>query len=242
MKKIFAIFFTLCSFTAFSQSPNYDQFEKEYAKGNIEVAINYLKKALKNEEKHKGLLYAWLGDAYLKQKKFKASADCYVKVVEHTDELQNNGLIYFSIGTNYYFAQEYKKAITYLEKSLEAGHKDSGIANNLGWCYAETKKYSKAIEYFEMAYNEDPKLINNINNLGYAYYLNGELNKAEKLILKAQKIDANNSFVYRNLGLIALKRKQKNKACTYLDKAIEKGIINEWGEHYIKELVLYCKK
>ncbi len=243
MKKTFTLIFTLLTTILIAQNSNFEKFEKEYKNGNLDKAVTYLKKSIKNNEKHRVILYAWLGDVLAKQKKFKASADNYVKMLSHAEGSSEKdlGLVYFSIGSNYYFGQEYKKAIEYLEKALASGHKDSGIANNLAWSYSQIKQHKKAIQYFEMAYKEDPKYINNINNLGYAYYLNNELEKAEEYILKAKEIDENNSFVYRNLGLIALKRGNKTKACTLLQKAIDKGIVEKWGELYIRELNAYCK-
>ena len=242
MTKIFIIISILFSQLLFSQTNNFKKFEESYSNGNITEAIIFLKKSIENNEKNKAYLYATLGDIYKKQKSFKESAVTYEKMLDFINLGDQLSLAYFHIGTNYYFAQEYLKAIEYLEKTLELGHRDSGIANNLGWCYSEIKDYKKAIKYFEMAFKEDPELINNINNLGYAYYLNSAYKKAEKLILEAKDIDENNSFVYRNLGLIAMKKGKKEKACNMLEKSIEKGIIDKWGKIYVGELIEYCGK
>ena len=241
MHKILTLTFILFSQILLSQSNNFSKFEEQYSKGNIDEAISYLEKAINNQEKPKFQLYAMLGDIYLDRREFEKAAIHHEKMIEFVDEKTDLGLAYFTVGSSYYFSQNYTKAIEYLEKALKSGYKDSGIANNLGWCYSEINQYSKAINYFELAYNEDPKLINNINNLGYAYYLNKEYKKAKELILKAKEIDDKNSFVYRNLGLIAMKQNEKKKACSFLEESIQNGIIEKWGKLYIKELINFCK-
>ncbi|MFK7756679.1 MAG: tetratricopeptide repeat protein [Flavobacteriales bacterium] len=144
------------------------------------------------------------------------------------------------IGTAFYFCGDMNLAENYLKLALRMGSEDSSIPNNLAWTYTQTGKYKEAIKLFKDAYDLDPTAYQNVNNLGYAYYLDDQLAKAEEYILEAKNLNADNSFVYRNLGLIRMKQQKKEEACAFLQKALDLDILVEWGEFYVQELLQYC--
>ncbi len=147
----------------------------------------------------------------------------------------------FVVGTCYYLSSQLDSAEKYLLISYELNPQNADVLNNLGWISAEQGNPKKALDYFEMAFNIYPNDPAIQNNFGYGLYLNNELEEAEKNIMAAKANARENPFVYRNLGLIFMKKGKQKKACRYLKKSIDLGILN-WGESYILELQNYCKE
>lgn len=242
MKKIilFLVLFSFININAQNET-FYKKYKLEYSKGNNQKALEYTKLSLVNKEQSENHLNEIIGDIQSELKEYDDSAKTYEKLLE-SKNFAITGFFSYKIGTAYYFSQNYINAIKHLENAYKSNYINSGIANNLGWCYSEIKNFKKAIEYFQIAYRQDPNYINNVNNLGYAYYLDNNLIEAKKYIHKAKSIDPNNSFIYRNLGLIAIKENLPEIACENLNIAIRKGIIERWGKLYIEELLQYCEK
>lgn len=182
-------------------------------------------------------------DIYSKKRDYKKANYFYEEAVENGRKLDKK--MKAVLGTNYYFIQDYENAIKYLTMSLEDDgnySKIDGLHNNLAWSHVFTDDFKMAIVHFKTAYLLNPNYVNNVNNLGYAYYLDNQLNIAEEYILKAKKMDATNSFVYRNLGLIYKKRGIKKKSCKNYNKALSLNIVEKWGSSYIEELKIYCNE
>lgn len=198
-----------------------------------------LKKIIKiDSENIKALML--IGDTYSKKRNFKEANYYYEEAIENGKKLDSK--MKAILGTNYYFIQDYKNAIKYLTMALDdSKYKVDVVHNNLAWSYIFTNDTKMAIEHFKKAFAIKPNFVNNVNNLGYAYYLDNQLDIAEEYILKAKKMDSQNSFVYRNLGLIYKKRGNKKKACKNYEKALSLDIIKLWGAFYVEELKEYCE-
>ena len=145
-----------------------------------------------------------------------------------------------TMGACFYFCSDLENAETFLKLAIRMGSTDSAMPNDLAWTYTQNGKYKEAIKLFRDAYELEPTRYQNVNNLGYAYYLDDQLEKAESYVLEAKKLNSNNSFIYRNLGLIRMKQENKEEACEFLQKSIELNILVEWGEFYVKDLLEYC--
>ena len=113
-------------------------------------------------------------------------------------------------------AQRYFLAVENLNKALQLNSVYVPSILNLGTAYAGLGKYTVAISYYNKVIEiEHPKVNNNIesvneitrNNLKDAYLYSGlshlEIGQTEKAIIKfyeALELNANNYFIYYNLG------------------------------------------
>ena len=116
MRKILFFLLFISSQLLFSQNTNYEKFEKEYSLGNMRQALNYLEKSLDANEQDKMVLYQKLGEVNSRLKNYKESAIYYENMLQLMNENNDLGELYYIIGTNYYFSQEYTKGIEYLLK------------------------------------------------------------------------------------------------------------------------------
>ena len=83
------------------------------------------------------------------------------------------------------------------------------LTNNMG---EKQAIYAKATEQY-------PNSVRAFNNLGYAYYEQGKYVEAQRCFEKALSMDANNTAINFNMGLIMLTNKNVDKAEEYFGKA-----------------------
>ncbi len=131
--------------------------------------------------------------------------------------------LYYDYGTNALVAKEYTKALTNLKKAVNIIDDDSRFHNNLGMAYYFKGDSRNAIKHLNESISLDPKNSDAKNNLASIYFAKGEDKKAEKLYREILKdLEYPKQFrVHYNLGLLALKNGQVNKAISLLEKATE---------------------
>ncbi|NOQ73660.1 MAG: tetratricopeptide repeat protein [Crocinitomix sp.] len=144
------------------------------------------------------------------------------------------------LGSAYFFAQEMDSAVNYLKQAIDLDPNDGDALNNLAWSYLSIEP-SKSIQYFKMAYELDKTDPVALNNLGYAELLSGKFEIAKEHFLESKKMNQNNPFVYRNMGLYYMKINNKKAAKKQLKKCLKKGMLEKWGPQYIVELKAYCE-
>ena len=65
--------------------------------------------------------------------------------------------------------------------------------------------------------------------------------RQKALFDKAEQLEPDNSFVYRNLGLYYKANGNHTAACTNMQKAMDLNIVEQYGAQFIEELVNYCE-
>ena len=133
-----------------------------------------------------------------------------VKLAIHSFELSRNFKIndvtLYNLGTLYYENEEYEKAITCFDQSLNMNSGKYETVNYLTNCYIKIKKFSKALEYAERAYtlNKDDVII--ISNLSLALSYN---DKCEEGLIIIEQIKDTNRYLYFRTKLL-INRIQNN--------------------------------
>jgi tetratricopeptide (TPR) repeat protein len=99
----------------------------------------------------------------------------------------NDATLLANIGNLYYDAQQYKEAIGYYDKSLNADPKNVNIRTDLGTAYFYAGDTTRAISEFQTALKDDPKHGQTLFNLGMVQWqgkgdLNGAIASWEKLL------------------------------------------------------------
>lgn len=208
------------------------------ALGDVNNAQNDIKKALSLNPEDPSLNVA-IADFYAGEGQSKLAIYHYQNAI--ANHANFDAMSYYNYGTIYFMMGEKDSAIVYLEKSWVLDSSNSDVVNNLGWSYLDTEP-EKACMYFNEAYLLDSLDASNVNNLGYSYLMCGDLEIAYMYFQKSESIDSTNSFVFRNYGLYYMHKNDKEKTRENLQKAIELGLIEKWGESYILELRSYCQE
>lgn len=109
----------------------------------------------------------------------------------------------------------------------------------LGYLHEENGNRDDAIRIWKEILETNPSHTDTLNSLGYIYAERGEeLDEAENLIKKALEQDADNGAYLDSLGWVYFKKKDYEKAETYLKRAIDKVkdpvIYEHLGDLYVE--------
>lgn len=160
--------------------------------------------------------------------------------------------------------QKNKEAIFYLEKLTAAYPKMSIGFTNLAFRYAEIGDYKKAIELNDkviaierhtkkdangaakvdkkvMVKGSDLAIALAYNNKGYAQYKLGDTAAALQSINQSIGLYPENSYAYRNRALAYLALNSKEAACADIDKSLELGFTEAYGDEMAKLKQANCK-
>lgn len=157
-------------------------------------------------------------------------------------ESKETALSYFFLGSNHMAIKDYKKAIEYLNDSLDirinlgdnVSSYTSMLYNSLGLCYVETKEYDKAVDAFNLdidiylnykssnkvSQSVQEKIASIYNNLGLAYKLLGDYalslqnyKNSLNILKKFKSTDSNNiANLLTNIALIFKEMKDYDSA------------------------------
>lgn len=118
----------------------------------------------------------------------------------------------------------------YLEKIVaeqpQHGHARWGIAK----LYSDIGEYEKAMENINIAFLKEKTIIERSSDYGgrdlrttrgFLYHKLGESKKGIQDLKEALKMDPNNSYAMKNLGIIYLDQKKYDEACALFEKAKE---------------------
>ncbi len=116
----------------------------------------------------------------------------------------------------------------YLEK-IVAEHPQHGHARwGLAKIYSDIGEYEKAMENINIAFQKEKAIIAHSSNYGgrdlrttrgLLYHKLGESEKGIQDLKEALKMDKNNSYAIKNLGIIYLDQKKYSEACQLFEKA-----------------------
>jgi tetratricopeptide (TPR) repeat protein len=135
-------------------------------------------------------------------------------------EEQKNAIKYNEIGDEYYFQNDYNKAIEFYTKAIDLDSDNAIYYYNRGTGYHALKKYEKAIADYTKAIKRKPNNATFYNNRGLSYY---ELNEYEKAIAdfsEVIKLDPNNTDYYHSLVRILCRTNDFDNAQINLNKII----------------------
>lgn len=114
---------------------------------------------------------------------------------------------------------------------------------NKGFALMYLDEFDQAIECFE----ESIELATNVkdvsfalNNIGYCFYKIERNDKSREYINESIKLNPINSFAYRNLALLEISENNLNNACKAMDKSLELGFTENYGNEVIELKLKYC--
>lgn len=191
-------------------STDYEYYGKLLFKtGNDSLAVEELKHAIKRDST-KSELYLDLGKAYMKEKKYPAAIESFLKKTHgNTSEDPND---YYNLGLAYYYSQQCGKAdtafmrIVTLRPDITIGYLYRAKANS---CLDPDSKQGLAKPFYEefiaKVKPEDEEksksgVVEANEYLGYYYMLRKEYSKAKCCYSKIQSLDPTNIKAKKALG------------------------------------------
>ena len=110
---------------------------------------------------------------------------------------------------------------------------------NVAYCYSMLKKYDKADSVFNKIFDNKDAFF--LNNYGLNKHYLGESNEAIKIIEESLELAPENSYAYRNLGMIALDNGKETDACRYFKRAQDLNFRKKYGEEIDDLISANCK-
>ncbi|WP_052600077.1 lipopolysaccharide assembly protein LapB [Aureispira sp. CCB-QB1] len=145
---------------------------------------------------------------------------------------------------NYKFLKEGDKLVETCTKAISVDSSNSIPLDIISFHYLENNKPDSAIFFFNKIINlqpDDATIGRAYNNRAYAKYQLGEYDKAIDDIKESLAYFPNNCYTYKNLALIQIAQNKKETACINLNKALELGFTELYGDEVQILLKNNCK-
>lgn len=178
-----------------------------------------------NREKFKSLLYDLFANVYGELEMENAANQYYVKAMATAPK---DYRILYNFANYLQQKKSTDLARYYLEK-IVATHTGHGHARwSLAKLYSDIGEYGKAMENINIAFQKEKAIIAHSSNYGgrdlrttrgLLYHKLGESEKGIQDLKEALKMDKNNSYAIKNLGIIYLDQKKYSEACELFEKA-----------------------
>lgn len=199
--------------------------------------------AKKNREKYKSTLYDMFANLFGALEMENAANQYYVKAMAAAPK---DYRILYNFANYLHRKKSYDLARYYLEKIVaeqpEHGHARWGIAK----LYNDIGEYEKAMENINIAFLKEKVIIAHSSNYGgrdlrttrgLLYHKLGESEKGIQDLKEALKMDKNNSYAIKNLGIIYLDQKKYNEACELFEKAKKLDYTLAYDENDLDALI-----
>jgi Tfp pilus assembly protein PilF len=177
--------------------------------------------ANKEELRKKSLNHFQLGNAYLREGKYRLALFQYQKAEKADPE---NSDIQYSLGFIYFkYFKKHDEAIVHLNKSISLKKDFSEAYNALGYIYLKQERWDDAISMFKKALSNifypTPEMV--YINMGWAYYKKKDYVEAIDRYKKAMELRADIPSPYFYLGLLYKEMNNYKKAIIQFRKALE---------------------
>jgi tetratricopeptide (TPR) repeat protein len=159
-----------------------------------------------------------LGVIFLGLGENQKAKECFEKAIKNNP---NDVSAHNNLGNIFKGLRENQKAKECYEKAIEINPNYAIAHYNLGIVFKKLREHQKAKECYEKAIGIDPNYVNAHNNLGVIFKDLGQYQKAKGCFEKAIEIDPNYSDAHYNLGVIFKELGEHQKAKDCFEKAIE---------------------
>jgi tetratricopeptide (TPR) repeat protein len=132
---------------------------------------------------------------------------------------QQNDKIDNALLLEYYQAQRYQDAVTYLKKAFPEPISDVKVLSRLAYTTQLANNLPEAQSYYQRIFDIDSTNIGALFSIGNINLRRGNSSKAEYYFKKILAKDSTNFSVYTKLASIAADKKDTISAVTYLQKA-----------------------
>ena len=134
------------------------------------------------------------------------------------------------------------QTLGYLFRILKLNSTEISVYGNIGFAYQNMGDFKKAAEYFDKALKIQPNDPYSYSNRGYNWYKLGDYDKAMEDIEQSLTLYPENSYAIKTKALILIAQNKIEKACYFLDKALDYGFTKMYGDEVETLKAQYCKK
>lgn len=164
------------------------------------------------------------GDVLVRTKDFDAAVKAYKKILEDTDQSdENTKQCRMRLSNAYVQAGDMVNGEKYLEEVYAEYPDDIGVNNDLGYLYADQgKKLEQAEKMIRLAVEAEPENAAYLDSLGWALYQMERYDEAIEVLKKANADpDYRDATIIEHLGDAHAKLKQIKKARTAWQEALD---------------------
>ena len=125
------------------------------------------------------------------------------------------------VGTTFYRARQYDRAIEQLEKTLEMDPDFASTHLHLGMSYVQTKRYEKALSHFgklRTLWGSNAQLV---AVLGYGWAVAGDRGRAQEILEELSDLSKQQYVSPLALALVCVGLNEKDQAFSWIEKAYE---------------------
>lgn len=143
------------------------------------------------------------------------------------DYYNYRGIVYINL-------EKYADALFEFQTALKMNPNADFIHNNIGLAYEKNGFLNKAIEHYKISIRKVPYYSDSYFNLGRINYEQGKYRAAVRYLEEAYILNPNFGDITHILGLCYVALKDKEKACSYLQIAIDAGCepaVSSQSEH-----------
>ena len=165
------------------------------------------------------VLWARLGGLYLQFEKVTEAIEILQKILEQRpDHVDAN----YSLGIAYQALGDFKKAESYLRKTIVLSPGREAAYNALGYLFAEHGvELEEAVELIQKALQKSPENGAYLDSLGWAYFKQGKLEAALAELEKAVRYMPDSAEIRDHLGEVYLKIGLRREAISAWQKAAQ---------------------
>ena len=124
-------------------------------------------------------------------------------------------------GNEYYYKNEYKKAIECYDKALKQDPNNFDLLFSKAYSLGELAKYNEAIEYYDKALKKKPSSADTLNNKGWVLIDLSKYDEAIEYIDKALRIKPGHVHALNNKVVSLYNLGKYSEAISWYDKALK---------------------
>lgn len=143
---------------------------------------------------------------------------------------------FYNLGIAYRRLELLDSALISYDHCIRLNDKYASAYANKGFVLIRLEEFEDALIEFSNALEiqTDVKGISySLNNIGYCYFKLNLHEIAKNMVVESINVNPINSYAYRNLALIEIALNNKKYACEAIEKSIQYGFVNEYGDEIL---------
>ena len=202
-------------------------------------AIANYEKALLNDDKFI-LCYIRESYCYTVMSKMKFSDEALYRALKINDNFPE---VYYALGQNAFFEDEFKKGLEYLEKARNLGFNTGKMYCYTGACYRELGDYDKAFYYLVKSCDMDKNEPLAVYELARYYDTMKDYDNAKYYFKRAYEIDDSYTYYWYYIGYLCMKNGKYSEAINNFQLYIDKETrIEELYSSELSSLLEECRQ
>ena len=202
---------------------------KDFKMLERKIAKIIKEKDIKGPNKMQAVVYDYLFSIYASFEMVNHTIHYKIKAIKASSK---ESRLYYNLGAYLVQIEVYSLGISYLNKAIEMVPKHGFAHWLLGIAYSDLGENEKAMKNINVAFKHEDGIYKRSKGTaerdlrttrGLLYHRLGNSKKGVTDLKEALKINKNNSFALRNIGVIYHDLGKYSKACKYLSKAKDLG-------------------